>query len=91
LFSQTLRQFGIGRFAIRTGLIEKQRLFSNDQLLNIYQSINNTFESGCNLIQEDEKSLSSIHDQIEGILLDVKEWIAAIQQKDFDAIQEQSM
>jgi len=78
-------------FAVRAGLIEKQLLFSNDQLLNIYQSINNTFEAGCNLTQEDEKNLSGIQDQIEDILPDVKERIAAIQQKALDAMQGQSM
>ncbi len=33
-------------FAIRAGLIEKQRLFSDTQLLDIYQSVNDTFEAG---------------------------------------------
>ncbi|MEA4955127.1 MAG: hypothetical protein VB096_06395 [Pseudoflavonifractor sp.] len=78
-------------FAVRAGLIEKELIFSNDQLLNIYQSINNTFEAGCSLTREDEKSLSSIQDQIENILPDVKERSAAIQQKAFDTMQGQSM
>ena len=51
-------------FAVRAGLIEKELIFSNDQLLNIYQSINHTFDAGCNLTREDEQSLSSIQDQI---------------------------
>ena len=78
-------------FAVRAGLIEKELIFSNDQLLNIYQSINNAFEAGCSLTREDEKNLSSIQDQIEDILPDVKERSAAIQQKAFDTMQGQSM
>ncbi len=78
-------------FAIRTGLIEKQRLFSDVQLLDIYQSINDTFEAGYELTQNDERQLSSIQNQIETLLPDVKERIAAIQQKAFDAMQGQSL
>jgi len=78
-------------FAVRAGLIEKQLLFSNDQLLNIYQSINDTFGAGYELTQEDEKNLAGIQEQIEDILPDVNERIAAIQQKAFDTMQGQSM
>ncbi|MEA5040268.1 hypothetical protein SDC9_114894 [bioreactor metagenome] len=78
-------------FAIRAGLIQDQRLFSSDQLLNIYQSINNTFEAGYDLTQEDKQNLSDIQEQIEDILPDVNERIAAIQQKAFDTMQGQSM
>ena len=78
-------------FAVRAGLIQNQRLFSNDQLLNIYQSINNTFEVGYELTQEDEKTLSGIQEQIEDILPDANERIAAIKQKALDAMQGQSM
>lgn len=78
-------------FAIRAGLIEKQRLFSDAQLLDIYQSVNDTFEAGYELTQEDAKSLSGIQEQIEDLFPDVKERIAAIQRKAFDAMQGQSM
>lgn len=78
-------------FAVRAGLIQNQRLFSNDQLLNIYQSINNTFEAGCELTQADKQTLSGVQGQIEDILPDVNERIATIQQKAFDAMQGQSM
>ena len=77
--------------AIRAGLVEKQRLFSDVQLLSIYQSINHTFETECELTREGEASLSGIQNQIEDILPDVKERIAAIQQKAFDTMQGQSM
>lgn len=78
-------------FAVRAGLIQNQRLFSNDQLLNIYQSINNTFEAGYELTQEDKQIFSGIKEQIEDILPDANERIAAIKQKALDAMQGQSM
>lgn len=32
-------------FAVRAGLIERQRLFTDEQLTDIYQSMNDTFEA----------------------------------------------
>ncbi|NNJ28582.1 hypothetical protein [Lacrimispora defluvii] len=78
-------------FAIRSGMIEKQRLFSDAQLLDIYQIINETFDAGYNLTQENEKNLISIQKQIEGLLPDVKEQIAALRQTDAETMQGQSM
>jgi len=78
-------------FAIRSGLIEKQRLFSDAQLLAVYQGINEVFDAGCNLTQENEKSLIGIQKQIEGLLLDVKEQIVALHQTDAEPVQGQSM
>ncbi|WP_312642934.1 hypothetical protein [Hydrogenoanaerobacterium sp.] len=78
-------------FAIRSGLIEKQRLFSDAQLLDIYQSINDTFDAGYDLTQADQKNLIGIQNQIEDLLPDVREQIASLQQIDPETAQEQSM
>lgn len=78
-------------FAIRSGLIEKQRLFSDAQLLDIYQSINDTFDAGYDLTQTDEKTLIGIQKQIEGLLPDVSEQIAALQQVDNETMRGQSI
>ena len=78
-------------FAIRAGMIQNQRLFSNDQLLRIYQSVNDTLDAGCELTQEDRCTLSDVREQIEDILPDVKQRIAEIQQKIIDPMQGQSM
>lgn len=78
-------------FAIRSGLIEKQRLFSDAQLLDIYQSVNDTFDAGYDLTQTDQKNLLGIQMQIEDLLPDVRERIASLQQINIEATQEQSM
>lgn len=78
-------------FAIRSGLIEKQRLFSDSQLLDIYQSINDTFDAGYDLTQTDQKNLIGIQNQIEGLLPDVREQIESLQQIAPETTQEQSM
>ncbi len=78
-------------FAIRSCLIEKQRLFSDTQLLDIYQSVNDTFDAGYDLTQTDQKNLLGIQMQIEDLLPDVRERIASLQQINVEATQEQSM
>jgi hypothetical protein len=78
-------------FAIRAGLIEKQRLFSDDQLLEIYRSVNDTFDAGYDLTQTDEKKLSGIQKQIESLLPDVKEQAATLKRTNAETMQGQSM
>lgn len=78
-------------FAIRSGLIEKQRLFSDAQLLEIYQSINDTFDAGYDLTPADQKNLYDIHIQIESLLPDVRERIESLQQANIKIAQEPSM
>ena len=78
-------------FAIRAGLIEKQRIFSDDQLFEIYRSISDTLDAGYDLTQKDEEKLSGIQKQIEGLLPDIKEQAAALSRTDAEAIRGQSM
>lgn len=78
-------------FAVRAGLVQKQRIFTDAQLLEIYQCVNDTFEVGYELTQEDAKKLSGIQKQIEALIPDVNEQIAALQQKASEAILNQSM
>lgn len=78
-------------FAIRAGLIEKQRIFSDVQLLEIYRSVNDTFDAGYNLAQTDEKKLTGIQKQIEYLLPDVKEQAATLRRTDAETVQGQSM
>lgn len=78
-------------FAIRAGLIEKQRIFSDDQLFEIYRSISDTLDAGYDLTQKDEEKLSGIQKQIEGLLPDIKEQTAVLSRTDTEAMRGQSM
>lgn len=78
-------------FAIRAGLIEKQRLFPDEQLVAIYRSIDNTLDAGFNLTNADEIRLSHIQKQIEDLLPDIKEQAAALGWTDTKPVQGQSM
>lgn len=52
-------------FATRSGLISKDRLFSDQQLAEIYRSIHETLESDYPITLEREKLLTGIAEQIE--------------------------
>lgn len=78
-------------FSIRAGLIEKQRLFSDAQLIDIYQCVNDTFDAGYDLTQKDQKNLIGIQKQIEDLLPDISEQIASLQRVNTETMPGQSM
>lgn len=78
-------------FAIRAGLIEKQRLFTNEQLIDIYQSVNDTFDAGYELTEKDAQQLTDIQQQIEVIIPDINQQIYEMTEENLRKSQEQSM
>ena len=78
-------------FAIRAGLIEKQRLFTNEQLIDIYQSVNDTFDAGYELTEKDAQQLTDIQQQIEAIIPDINQQIYEMTEESLRRSQEQSM
>ena len=78
-------------FAIRASLIEKQRLFTNEQLIDIYQSVNDTFDAGYELTEKDAQQLTDIQQQIEAIIPDINQQIYEMTEESLRRSQEQSM
>jgi hypothetical protein len=78
-------------FAIRAGLVEKQRLFSDNQLLDIYRSVSAALDDGYDLTQAEEKNFSSIQKQIKSLFPDINEQIVPLQQRVPEPMLEQSM
>ncbi len=78
-------------FAIRAGLIDEQRLFSDKQLMDIYQSVNDTFEAGYELSDAEADQLSGIQTQIEAIIPDINRQIYEMTEESLRRSQEQSM
>lgn len=66
-------------FAVRCGLVDKHRLFSDQQLTTIHQSCS-ILEDEVILSDEQYKTLDSIRDQIECVLPDATEQSAAQEQ-----------
>lgn len=64
-------------FAIRSGLVNKQRIFSKEQLTEMYRCIADMLEAGLDLSYEREKAIEGINKQIRELVPDVTEQIEA--------------
>ncbi len=66
-------------FAVRSGLIDRQRLFSDEQLTELYRCASNELDSNSNLTYEQEKSVGNIRMQIRSLVPDLDERLANLQ------------
>ena len=62
-------------FAVRSGLVQEQRVFSDEQLSEIYRCVKFTEENALILTDESYKTLQKISDQIEQIVPDAMDRI----------------
>ena len=51
-------------FAIRAGLISKQQIFNQEQLIEIYRCCSDTLDAGYDLTAEQEKCIRGVQEQI---------------------------
>ena len=59
--------------AVRAGLVKSERLFSEAQLAEIYQSVQQTMYADLELTRAQEKTLQSVSEQITDLLPDIEE------------------
>lgn len=59
-------------FAIRTGLIREQQIFSSDQLTEIYHCAADTLKNEATLTYERERAIEGIQNQIQELIPDVE-------------------
>ena len=62
-------------FATRSGLIPEQRLFKDEQLVEIYRCCADTLDAGFDLTYEQEKCIKSVQEQIEYGIPDIMDRI----------------
>ena len=62
-------------FATRSGLIPEQRLFKDEQLIEIYRCCADTLDAGFDLTYEQEKCIKSVQAQIENGMPDIMDRI----------------
>ncbi len=62
-------------FATRSGLIPEQRLFKDEQLIEIYRCCADTLDAGFDLTYEQEKCIKSVQEQIENGMPDIMDRI----------------
>ncbi len=55
-------------FAVRAGLVQSERLFSEAQLAEIYRSVQQTLYTDLELTRVQEKTLQTVSDQIMELL-----------------------
>lgn len=63
-------------FAVRSGLIQKQQIFSPEQLTELYRCASNELGNNFNLTYEQEKSIDNIRMQIRSLFPDLDERLA---------------
>ena len=60
-------------FAVRAGLVQSRRLFSQEQLAEIYRSVQQTLYADLELTRAQEKTLQTVSDQITELLPEIEE------------------
>ena len=62
-------------FAVRSGLIPEQKLFKNEQLIEIYRCCADTLDAGFDLTYEQEECIRSVQEKIEREMPDIRDRI----------------
>ena len=79
-------------FAIRSGLIPEQHIFTSEQLIEIYRCCSDTLDAGFDLTCEQEKCIKSVQDQIKNGIPDIMDRIREQDQHSVEPYsQEQTM
>lgn len=76
-------------FAIRAGLVERHRIFNDQQLAEVYRSIHETLESEYPITAEREKLLKEAAEQIEYAVPDLESRVLESNQKELEAAEQE--
>lgn len=75
-------------FAVRAGLIQKNQLFSDEQLTEIYRCVHETLESEYPITAERQKLLEDTAEQIERAVSNLEELVSQSNQKELEVAEE---
>ena len=78
-------------FAVRSGLVWEQQIFSPEHLTEIYRCVQDTLDHPYNLTYDREKCLGKIQEQITNLVPDLKQRIAQAQPQEKSAFTEPTM
>ena len=78
-------------FAVRSGLVREQQLFSPEHLMEIYRCVQDTLDHPYNLTYDREKCLGKIQEQITNLVPDLQQRIAQAQPQEESAFTEPTM
>ncbi len=71
-------------FATRSGLVTEDRLFSAEQLTEVYRAVHETLDSESPITEERERLLKGIGEQIEQAVPDLQERVSLSNQKELE-------
>lgn len=77
-------------FACRSGLVQKHRQFTDEQLVEIYRCIHETRDSEYSITKEQEDILAAAAAQIEHSIDDLKERVEQSNQRELEAAEQQA-
>ncbi len=72
-------------FAVRAGLVEQDRLFTDRQLAEVYRCVGETMENAYQLTEERQKLLEGVSGQIRNSVADLDELVYMSNQKEMEA------
>lgn len=75
-------------FCIRSGLMDHRRLFTNEQLAEVYRCVHETLESTYTMTPERQKLLEGVADQIEHAVPDLAEQVSRYNEREMEAMAE---
>ena len=78
-------------FAVRSGLVREQQLFSPEHLTEIYRCVRDTLDHPYNLTYDREECLDKIQEQITDLVPDLQQRIAQAQPQEESAFTEPTM
>jgi hypothetical protein len=78
-------------FAVRSGLVREQQLFSPEHLTEIYRCVQDTLDHPYNLTYDREECLGKIQEQITDLVPDLQQRIAQAQPQEESAFTEPTM
>lgn len=76
-------------FAVRSGLIQKERQFSDEQLTEVYRCLRETLESDSPITQERETLLRETAEQIEYAVSDLERRVTLSEQRETEYAEQQ--
>lgn len=76
-------------FCVRSGLMDQHRLFTNEQLAEIYRCVYETSESAYPITSERLKRLEGVAEQIRWVVPDLEELVSQSNERELEAMSEE--
>ena len=76
-------------FCVRSGLMDQHRLFTNEQLAEVYRCVSETLESAYPITPERQKLLEGVSEQIRWAVPDLPELVSQSNERELEAMSQE--